>query len=182
MCLQDREQFLRTLADVCDTLQPRPSTEWWCSPNSLASPPLLTSPYHQRAPSRRYLAGISLHSLCDALVAPFSSPARVGLAMRARLIDAQVAWLRGRISNFDYLMALNTAAGRTYNDLIQYPIFPWVIAVSSFFVASCGPRFSLLWPSTSSLDPLPKDWDVSPNYIPKACIKSGWNKLMQLKC
>ena len=25
-------------------------------------------------------------------------------------------------------MQLNTIAGRTYNDLAQYPVFPWVIA------------------------------------------------------
>lgn len=36
-------------------------------------------------------------------------------------------WISREISNFDYLMALNTIAGRTYNDLNQYPIFPWVL-------------------------------------------------------
>lgn len=35
---------------------------------------------------------------------------------------------RGEISNFQYLMHLNTLAGRSYNDLMQYPIFPWVLA------------------------------------------------------
>lgn len=34
----------------------------------------------------------------------------------------------GEISNFQYLMHLNTLAGRSYNDLTQYPVFPWVIA------------------------------------------------------
>uniref|UniRef100_A0A8C5H2Y5 WDFY family member 4 n=1 Tax=Gouania willdenowi TaxID=441366 RepID=A0A8C5H2Y5_GOUWI len=34
----------------------------------------------------------------------------------------------GEISNFEYLMHLNTIAGRTYNDLMQYPVFPWVLA------------------------------------------------------
>ncbi|XP_056616257.1 WD repeat- and FYVE domain-containing protein 4 isoform X2 [Triplophysa dalaica] len=37
-------------------------------------------------------------------------------------------WQRGEISNFEYLMHLNTLAGRTYNDLMQYPVFPWIIA------------------------------------------------------
>uniref|UniRef100_A0A8C0VB74 WDFY family member 4 n=1 Tax=Cyanistes caeruleus TaxID=156563 RepID=A0A8C0VB74_CYACU len=32
------------------------------------------------------------------------------------------------ISNFDYLMYLNTLAGRSYNDYMQYPVFPWVLA------------------------------------------------------
>ena len=37
-------------------------------------------------------------------------------------------WENGEISNFTYLMHLNTMAGRSYNDLMQYPVFPWVIA------------------------------------------------------
>ncbi|PSN41666.1 Neurobeachin-like protein 1 [Blattella germanica] len=37
-------------------------------------------------------------------------------------------WVNREISNFDYLMQLNTLAGRTYNDLSQYPVFPWILA------------------------------------------------------
>lgn len=37
-------------------------------------------------------------------------------------------WQRGELSNFEYLMYLNTLAGRTYNDLMQYPVMPWVLA------------------------------------------------------
>lgn len=36
-------------------------------------------------------------------------------------------WRNGAISNFDYLLYLNLAAGRSFNDLSQYPVFPWVI-------------------------------------------------------
>uniref|UniRef100_T1J4P0 BEACH domain-containing protein n=1 Tax=Strigamia maritima TaxID=126957 RepID=T1J4P0_STRMM len=36
-------------------------------------------------------------------------------------------WQRREISNFEYLMFLNTIAGRTYNDLNQYHVFPWVL-------------------------------------------------------
>ncbi|XP_063076336.1 neurobeachin-like protein 2 isoform X2 [Engraulis encrasicolus] len=36
-------------------------------------------------------------------------------------------WVHREISNFEYLMQLNTIAGRTYNDLSQYPVFPWVL-------------------------------------------------------
>ncbi|KAK9721361.1 hypothetical protein K7432_003503 [Basidiobolus ranarum] len=36
-------------------------------------------------------------------------------------------WQRREISNFDYLMQLNSIAGRTYNDLTQYFVFPWVL-------------------------------------------------------
>ena len=37
------------------------------------------------------------------------------------------AWQDRALSNFDYLMALNTMAGRTHNDLSQYPVFPWIL-------------------------------------------------------
>ena len=37
-------------------------------------------------------------------------------------------WKSGMISNFYYLMVVNTLAGRSFNDLTQYPVFPWVIA------------------------------------------------------
>ncbi|GAM22037.1 hypothetical protein SAMD00019534_052120 [Acytostelium subglobosum LB1] len=37
-------------------------------------------------------------------------------------------WKNREISNFEYLMHLNTIAGRTYNDTSQYPIFPQVVA------------------------------------------------------
>lgn len=40
-------------------------------------------------------------------------------------------WQRREISNFDYLMFLNTIAGRTFNDLNQYPIFPWVNKINA---------------------------------------------------
>jgi hypothetical protein len=39
----------------------------------------------------------------------------------------QEKWLSGKMSNFDYLMALNTIAGRTFNDLCQYPVMPWIL-------------------------------------------------------
>ncbi|KAL6937172.1 hypothetical protein ACO0OL_001733 [Hanseniaspora opuntiae] len=37
-------------------------------------------------------------------------------------------WSKGRISNFFYLLAINFYAGRSFNDITQYPIFPWVIS------------------------------------------------------
>ncbi|CAH9093663.1 unnamed protein product [Cuscuta europaea] len=37
-------------------------------------------------------------------------------------------WQNGEISNFQYLMHLNTLAGRGYSDITQYPVFPWVLA------------------------------------------------------
>ena len=36
------------------------------------------------------------------------------------------AWARGELSNFAYLMELNRIAGRSVQDITQYPVFPWV--------------------------------------------------------
>ncbi|XP_027772213.1 BEACH domain-containing protein B isoform X3 [Solanum pennellii] len=50
---------------------------------------------------------------------------------RVALEMAEIArerWKRREITNFEYLMALNTLAGRSYNDLTQYPVFPWILA------------------------------------------------------
>ncbi|XP_023910441.2 BEACH domain-containing protein B isoform X2 [Quercus suber] len=41
---------------------------------------------------------------------------------------ARERWRRREITNFEYLMILNTLAGRSYNDLTQYPVFPWILA------------------------------------------------------
>ena len=50
-------------------------------------------------------------------------------ALRQRNLQLkQRQWQEGEISNFDYLMFLNKLSGRTFNDLMQYPIFPFVLA------------------------------------------------------
>ena len=53
-----------------------------------------------------------------------SRPA-VELMARSKLTQR---WQKREISNFEYLMHLNTISGRTYNDLNQYPVFPWILA------------------------------------------------------
>ena len=37
------------------------------------------------------------------------------------------AWKKGTFSNFEYLTLLNKFGNRSYNDLSQYPVFPWVL-------------------------------------------------------
>ena len=37
-------------------------------------------------------------------------------------------WQLKQISNFDYLLYLNSAAYRTFSDFTQYPVFPWVLS------------------------------------------------------
>ena len=37
-------------------------------------------------------------------------------------------WTYGHISTYAYIMILNTLSGRTYNDLAQFPIYPWILS------------------------------------------------------
>jgi Beige/BEACH domain len=46
----------------------------------------------------------------------------------AWLLHVQSAWVHGKISNMQYLLYLNFAAGRSFNALAQWPVFPWVLA------------------------------------------------------
>jgi hypothetical protein len=39
----------------------------------------------------------------------------------------QRLWLDGRLSNYEYLLFVNHVMGRSFNDLDNYPIFPWVL-------------------------------------------------------
>lgn len=64
-----------------------------------------------------------------------SDHAQQQLAAAGALLEANSTWLHrvmmawqlGKISNFDYLLYLNLAAGRSFNDLAQWPVFPWVL-------------------------------------------------------
>ncbi|KAK4741294.1 hypothetical protein SAY87_024882 [Trapa incisa] len=47
------------------------------------------------------------------------------LLKRTQLMER---WARREISNFEYLMLLNNLAGRSYNDITQYPVFPWILS------------------------------------------------------
>ena len=37
-------------------------------------------------------------------------------------------WQKGRVSNYEYLLMLNSIVGRSFNDVSNYPIFPWVLS------------------------------------------------------
>ena len=62
---------------------------------------------------------------CAPMDASASGDAPQALLRRS---DLTRRWRDREMSNFDYIMALNAVAGRTYNDVTQYPVFPWVIA------------------------------------------------------
>jgi len=50
---------------------------------------------------------------------------RQGSILQSSITDK---WVNGEVSNFEYLLHINTLAGRSFNDLTQYPVFPWIIA------------------------------------------------------
>ncbi|EAY05306.1 Beige/BEACH domain containing protein [Trichomonas vaginalis G3] len=45
-----------------------------------------------------------------------------------QLSEASNLWSNGTLNNFEYLSLLNAFSGRSFVDLAQYPVFPWVIA------------------------------------------------------
>jgi len=55
-------------------------------------------------------------------------PDRSGQFLHEQLSRLTMGWVEGRITNFDYLLHLNILAGRSYNDLCQYPVMPWVLS------------------------------------------------------
>lgn len=67
---------------------------------------------------------------CYDLIGLPACPASVMPALRCLAPQAEGSWLArvtaawqlGHISNFEYLMFLNLAAGRSFNDLTQYPV------------------------------------------------------------
>ncbi|XP_025074143.1 lysosomal-trafficking regulator [Pogonomyrmex barbatus] len=42
--------------------------------------------------------------------------------------EALALWRNGALTNWEYITCLNKLAGRSYNDLMQYPVFPFVLA------------------------------------------------------
>jgi len=72
-----------------------------------------------------------LHAAVLRLRPPAARAHGRSLLAPARLVERAGwtrAWRRRELSNFEYLGLLNAAAGRSVNDLSQYPVYPWVIS------------------------------------------------------
>lgn len=52
---------------------------------------------------------------------------KLGGSGNSKLEEMLLRWLDNRLTNFEYLTELNKIAGRSYNDLMQYPVFPWIL-------------------------------------------------------
>ena len=75
-------------------------------------------------------------------------------------------------------MCLNTLAGRSYNDLMQYPVFPWVIADYDSQVRSCIiETYIHMYTRLTALfyrpDALPAANQQHISYYGKYCIRSS---------
>ena len=53
-----------------------------------------------------------------------------GVEQTSELSKLVQQWVEGKMSNFDYLMALNSLAGRKIGDPNNHPVLPWVIDFS----------------------------------------------------
>eukprot|EP00743_Colponemidia_sp_Colp-15_P011468 GILK01012798.1.p1 GENE.GILK01012798.1~~GILK01012798.1.p1 ORF type:complete len:1374 (-),score=245.12 GILK01012798.1:23-4144(-) len=91
-----------------------------------------------------YIGDLQPESLCLSTsrlwlyLCQLNGPLTVSPALTMNLQDmsssATMQWCTGKLSNFDYLMALNVLAGRVKGNPSFHPVFPWVID----FTASDG--------------------------------------------
>lgn len=105
---------------------------------TLLSPPSRNQLYTQLVSRAPQIASGSLTRPEDilrfeALRSPEDAPQTLGSKFvnafsQSPSLPATRKWVKGEMSNFHYLMLINTLAGRTFNDLTQYPVFPWVLA------------------------------------------------------
>lgn len=59
---------------------------------------------------------------------PIGDSLVVDMPRQIREENMTLQWQNGLVSNFNYLLYLNSAADRSFNDLTQYPVMPWVIS------------------------------------------------------
>lgn len=103
---------------ACCLLSPGAEQSVLQDPGSAASKPLLLwLPFPPRAPE-----GIGAYAgLWPIAESPRLAPASFVRDQCALAVFVQ-KWVCREVSNFEYLMQLNTISGRTYNDLSQYPV------------------------------------------------------------
>lgn len=77
---------------------------------------------------RTYLVAFQSVEERDAFMQELSQCELVNRMQGENLPDALEMWREGAISNWDYLTQLNKMAGRSYNDLMQYPVVPFVLS------------------------------------------------------
>jgi len=71
---------------------------------------------------------VVLKSLMECTAAKEPKCSLVYLSVSSNLDYLLDLWQKRKISNYDYLLALNFFSGRTFLDISQYPVFPWVLS------------------------------------------------------
>ena len=67
------------------------------------------------------IIGYEINLNADNVKKGFFNKNIVGISDKIKL------WKKYEISNFELLMWLNIYANRSYNDISQYPVFPWIL-------------------------------------------------------
>lgn len=70
-------------------------------------------------------------SLPETAIVQKLSESNIELIKRLKL---DIQWQSGKLPNFDYLMQLNIAAGRSIQDITHYPVFPWILKQTGAFL------------------------------------------------
>ncbi|XP_035231706.1 protein FAN-like isoform X2 [Stegodyphus dumicola] len=79
------------------------------------------------SPVQHLFLSFKTRSECDALCTKLVHEPAVKLDDTGQE-NMTLLWQNGVISNYDYLLYLNSLADRSFNDLTQYPVFPWVLS------------------------------------------------------
>lgn len=68
------------------------------------------------------------------------------------------SWRTGQISNYEYLLMVNHISGRSFHDVLQYPVMPWVLKdfSSDIDVKNINPNVLRDFSVKPSDDPLPQ--------------------------
>ena len=65
--------------------------------------------------------------LRDTVYSLITSSERFAPVTDQSLTSMTASWIKGETSTFEYLLCLNACAGRSWMDLTQYPVMPWVL-------------------------------------------------------
>ena len=80
--------------------------------------------------------------LCDEIcgILKENCQCRIEDSYKERIKSIISSFKKGEMSNYEYLLYLNKLSTRTYNDLSQYPIFPWIVKDIAHFINEDNPK------------------------------------------
>ncbi|RWS15169.1 lysosomal-trafficking regulator-like protein [Dinothrombium tinctorium] len=75
-----------------------------------------------------FLIAFDTKDICEDFLNALFTRNLPNLVNEKSLLEMTQLWRERRITNFEYLTFLNKVAGRSFNDLMQYPVFPFVLS------------------------------------------------------